>query len=109
MNITIKHLKKIGLEHHPELDFGDDGTKFKVLSYKGVPVTYAKANDEYYISIRFDYSFEINGKSLDYSAYSKLPSYSLTDDFNGVANVDLDQLKANLEVAAKDLNIILGN
>ncbi len=96
--ITVRDLKRAGLVHTPELDFSDDGTNFKMFTYKGVPVSYTKVHGDYYISIRFDY---IDG--LGYETYSKFPSYSLANDFNGVDFVDMDELVKNLEAAAADL------
>lgn len=98
-NFTIANLKKLGAVHVPELDFGDDGTKFKMFEYKGVPVSYAKSEDDHYISIRFDY---VDG--LSYETYKQFPSYKNADEFNGVDTIDEAKLKENLEAAVEDLN-----
>lgn len=96
--ITLNDLKKIGLRHTPDLDFRDDGTKFKMLTYKGLPVSYTKVDGQYYISIRFDYH-----EGLSYDTYSKFPSYKVTDEFNGVGSIDLDKLLLNLKYCRTDL------
>lgn len=96
--ITIRDLKKIGLKHTPELDFSDDGTNFKMFQYHGIPVSYAKAYDMYFIAIRFDY---IDG--MTYENYKTFGSYVNADEFNGVGSVDLVKLKENLIAAETDM------
>lgn len=96
--ITIRDLKKIGLKHTPELDFGDDGNNFKMFTYHGIPVSYLKSDGDYYIAIRFDY---IDG--MTYDKYKTFGSYVNADEFNGVGSVDLDKLKSNLDDALNDM------
>ena len=88
MSFNITNLKKAGFKHTPDLDFSDDGTNFKMFSYKGIPVSYAKSDDIYYIAVRLDYL------DMRYEEYSKLPSYRDGDEFNGVdeRRVDVDKL-----------------
>lgn len=95
--ITVRDLKKAGLVHTPELDFSDDGTNFKMFSYKGIPVSYTKVHGDYYVAIRFDY---IDG--MVYSMYSEFDSYKNANEFNGVETVDMDKLVENLEAAVAD-------
>jgi len=97
---SIKNLKNLGLDRVEALDFSDDGTSFKMFNFNGVPVTYAKANGEYYISVRFDYV-----KDLSYNEYKNWESYSVANDFNGIDenNIDEAKLLENLELCAEDL------
>lgn len=94
---TIRDLKKLGFERREDMDFSDDGSSFKGFIYKGLPLTYLKSNGEYFISLRIDYLNELN-----YDEYSKMKSYELSDEFNGVSYVDGNKLVENAEAILKE-------
>lgn len=97
---TVRELTTRGWKRREDLDFRDDGTKFKGFeSPEGLPLTYTKANGEYYLSLRVDYLNE-----LTYREYSKMESYSLCDEFNGVEEVDPDKLTQNAAQIMREYN-----
>lgn len=97
---TVRELTTRGWKRREDLDFRDDGTKFKGFeSPEGLPLTYTKANGEYYLSLRVDYLNE-----LTYHEYSKMESYSLCDEFNGVEEVDPDKLTQNATQIMREYN-----
>lgn len=97
---TVRELTTRGWKRREDLDFRDDGTKFKGFeSPEGLPLTYTKANGEYYLSLRVDYLNE-----LTYHEYSKMESYSLCDEFNGVEEVDPDKLTQNAAQIMREYN-----
>mgnify|MGYP001079556307 CR=1 FL=1 len=98
--ITIRDLTEAGFERREDLDFADDGTRFKILEYRGMIISYAKANGEYYIAIRPDYLENSGGHSF----YSKLEAYKNVDEFNGVSKVSVGKLVQNVEQLVKEMN-----
>ena len=77
---------------HPEQDFRDDGTSFRLTYYKDtVPVSVASWNGMRFVAIRLDYA------GIDWNQYKE--DYSIIDEFNGVADnkFDMDKFVANCE------------
>ena len=100
---TVRELTARGWKRREDLDFRDDGTKFKGYeSPEGLPLTYTKANGEYYLSLRIDY---LDG--LTYHEYSKMESYKLQDEFNGVEEVDPDKLTQNAAQIMREYKAIV--
>lgn len=97
--ITIADLKKAGFERMEELDFRDDGTKFQMLNYQGMPISYTKVDGRYYISIRPDYL-----PNTEYKVYSKLEAYKNVDEFNGVWYVSVGKLISNIKKLIEEMN-----
>ena len=95
---SISDLKKLGLVHTPELDFADDGNHFKMFTYKGIPVSYLKNDDEYYLAVRFDYL-----ENITYPAYRNFSGYEKSNDFNGTSAIPADDLKEILEECVQNL------
>ncbi len=95
-NLTKANIRKIeGMEKRENLDFEDDGNHFKGFSYKGMPITTLRTDDTTYLSIRVDY---LNGtNNFTYDEWRGTEEYNLTDEFNGVSEIDLDKLLDNLE------------
>lgn len=82
-------LRKIGFERYPEGDFSDDGNRFREYIFDGeLVMSYLKSQGQVYIS------FHPDELGLNYSEYSKVPTYKIADKYNGVPedSVDLDDL-----------------
>ncbi len=86
-NLSIRDLKKAGFVICPEKNFSDDGNHFKMLQYKGMYVSYLKADGMYYISPRGELDCR-----LVWQEYSKLPSYAKLDIYNGTDYFDAEKL-----------------
>lgn len=100
---TIRELTARGWTRREDLDFRDDGNKFKVFEYKnGLLASYTKVNGDYYLSLRLDY---LDG--LSYDEYSKMDSYELTNEFNGVPEVDADKVTENAVKIMEEYNKVL--
>ena len=102
------NFKSAGINRVPEKDFSDDGTRFRMYEYDGVPISYATYDGDGYLSIRVS---EL-ASGLNYYEYSKLPSYREADKYNGVPirTIDLEdvkrickKLKAEYEKALGDI------
>lgn len=96
---TVRDLINNGFIRREDLDFKDDGNSFRGYEYNGLTLTYLKSNGEYYIALRVDYL-----KGLNYNEYSKMESYELADEFNGVSEVDVIKLKENAEIILEEYN-----
>lgn len=92
------NFKGAGIVRAPELDFSDDGNRFRGYKVGEMPITYLKDRGQVYLSIRPDY---LTG--LNYREYSKLPSYPDADKYNGVDENKVD-LKDVVEIATKLYN-----
>lgn len=87
-----------GFVRREDLDFSDDGSYFRGYEYDGMPVTYCKYQDEYFICVRYDYL----ENSFTYEDWKNTEEYKLADEFNGVTEVDVDKLIENcIKVKAK--------
>ena len=103
-NLTLANIKNIeGMIRREDLDFSDDGNKFRGFEYKGMPITTLRSEDITYLSIRWDYlDNEFTGKE-----WRKTEEYELCHKFNGVSEFDIDELVENLEkviAKVKELN-----
>lgn len=98
---TTRELTKRGFVHTPELDFADDGTKFKMFTYKGMPVSYAKHEDHYFIAIRPDYL------ETGYNGWASLSDEAkkAMDSHNGTIAPDTDRLIESIAVVAKEIGL----
>lgn len=102
----VKNLSKVnirnidGFERREDLDFTDDGNKFKGYSYKGMPITTIRCKGETCLSVRVDY---LRNK-FDYKTWMRTEEYKLCDEFNGVSEVDIDKLVENLEKIIAKVN-----
>ena len=100
--LTKANIKAYGIERAPQYDFNDDGNRFKGFIYKGMPMTqcYAKSYGEVYLTIRPDYL----KNNFTFKEWSETEEFVLEDEFNGVSEIDMDKLVANLErvIAKRD-------
>lgn len=93
-NLSVANIKKIeGMVRREDLDFTDDGNRFRGFSYKGMPITTLRSDDTTYLCIRVDYL----DTEFTYKEWMKTEEYRLCDMFNGVSEFDIDELIANLE------------
>lgn len=92
--LTKANVSKYGIEVREDLDFNDDGNRFRGFSYKGMPMTQCKYQGVCYLSIRVDYL----SNNFTYKEWSKTEESKLTDKFNGVCEFDIDELIENLEI-----------
>lgn len=101
-NLSVANIKKIeGFVRREDLDFSDDGNRFRGFEYKGMPITTLRSHDETYLSIRVDY---LENKSFTHNEWYKTEEYKLCDEFNGVGEIDLDKLIENLEKIIAKVN-----
>lgn len=102
----VKNLSKVnirnidGFERREDLDFTDDGNKFKGYSYKGMPITTIRCKGETCLSVRVDY---LRNK-FDYKTWMQTEEYKLCNEFNGVPEIDIDKLVENLEKIIAKVN-----
>lgn len=93
-NLTVANIKKIeGMVRREDLDFTDDGNRFRGFEYKGMPITTLRSGDETYLSIRVDYL----DNEFTFNEWIETEEYQLTHEFNGVSEIDLEKLIENLE------------
>lgn len=92
--LTKANCEKYGIEVAPELDFNDDGNKFRGFIYKGLPMTQCYADGICYLCIRVDY---LRDSNFTYSDWMNTEEYYLCDEFNGVSEFDMEKLISNLE------------
>lgn len=87
-----------GFVRREDLDFRDDGTKFYGYEYAGMPITYAKDSNYYYICVRVDYL----KNDFTYTDWMETEEYRLGEEFNGVGEVDEKKLAENcVKIRAK--------
>ena len=91
--LTKANCEKYGIEVAPELDFSDDGNKFRGFMYNGMPMTQCYADGTCYLCIRVDYL----SNSFTYKEWMNTEEYYLCDQFNGVNEFDIEKLIENLE------------
>lgn len=95
----IKNLSKNVVKMNPnfhvreDLNFSDDGNRFKGFDYKGLPITTLRSENITYCSVRVDYLHN----DFTYNEWSKTAEYRLEDEFNGVSEIDLGKLVENCE------------
>ena len=96
----IKNLSKNVVKKYPDfhlredLNFVDDGSHFRGFDYKGLPITTLRTEDTTYCDIRVDY---LRGNEFTWTEWFEAGGYELTNEFNGVSEIDLDKLIENCE------------
>ena len=102
----IKNLSKTIVSKNPnfhvreDLNFSDDGNRFRGFDYKGMPITTLRADNETYLSIRVDYL----NNNFTYNEWMGTEEWKLAYEFNGVSEIDLDKLIDNLEKVIAKVN-----
>ena len=82
-----------GFIRREDLDFTDDGARFTAYEYNGLVITKTTYRGEYFISIRIDYLTDVN---FVYDDYKDKEWYKLCDKFNGVYEINIDELRATI-------------
>lgn len=104
-SLTKANAAKYGIDVREDLNFSDDGNRFRGFSYKGMPMTQCVSRGECYLSIRVDY-LENN---FTYKEWMQTKEYALCDEFNGVNEFDIEKLIENLEKVIAKVNEINSN
>jgi hypothetical protein len=100
-NLSLANIRNIvGFERREDLDFSDDGNRFRGFEYRGMPITTLRADGETYLCIRVDYL----ENSFTWNEWAETEEYMLCDEFNGVSDFDLDELIENLEKVIAKVN-----
>ena len=94
-SLTKANAGKYGIEVREDLNFNDDGNRFKGFSYKGMPLTQCVSCGETYLAIRVDYLYSTN--KFTTKEWMATEEYKLEDEFNGCTSIDTDKLIENLE------------
>lgn len=93
-SLTVANIRNIeGMVRREDLDFTDDGNRFRGFSYKGMPITQCRSCGETYLSIRVSYL----SNEFTYREWMDTKEFALCNEFNGVSEIDLDKLIENLE------------
>ena len=82
-----------------DLNFSDDGNRFRGFDYKGLPITTLRADDRTYLSVRWDYM----DNDFTVKEWMQTEESMLADEFNGCDAVDLDKLIDNCERIIKKI------
>lgn len=100
-NLSVANIRKYeGFERREDLDFSDDGNRFRGFSYKGMPITTLRTDNTTYLSIRVDY-LENSFTTKDWIAAN---GWVLCDKFNGVSEFDMEDLIEVLEEVIAKVN-----
>lgn len=105
--VTANRIKNIeGFEYLPQYNFSDDGNRFTMWMYKGIP--FSQHRDSKYgtfISLRYDYLPALKKAGLTdltmdapWEMWSKTEAYKLGDEFNGgIEGFELEDLIDTIE------------
>ena len=95
---TLRELTKRGCTRREEKDFRDDGTKFKVVYYNDLEITYTKWEGEYFLAIHIDYYDR-------HLQYEDIPQelFELANEFNGCYEVDPDKVIENAKIISEEV------
>lgn len=105
--VTANRIKNIeGFEYLPQYNFSDDGNRFTMWMYKGIP--FSQHRDSKYgtfISLRYDYLPTLKEAGLTdltmdapWEMWSKTEAYKLGDKFNGgIEGFELEDLMSTIE------------
>lgn len=100
-NLSVANIKKIeGMVRREDLDFSDDGNRFRGFEYKGMPITTLRSDETTYLCIRVDYL----ESEFTYKEWMATEEYHLCDEFNGVYEFDVEKLIENLEKVIAKFN-----
>lgn len=105
-SVTENRIKNIeGFVRLPQFDFSDDGSRFTVWMYKGIP--FSQHRDSRYgtfICLRYDYLPTMKKAGLTditmdapWKMWSETETYRLGNKFNGVDGFELEDLMNTIE------------
>lgn len=105
-SVTENRIKNIeGFKYLPQYNFSDDGSRFTMWMYKGIP--FSQHRDSRYgtfIYLRYDYLPTMKKDGLtditmdaSWEVWSKTEAYKLGNKFNGVDSFELEDLMNTIE------------
>lgn len=105
-SVTESRIQKIeGFKYLPQYNFSDDGSRFTMWMYKGIP--FSQHRDSRYgtfIYLRYDYLPTMKKDGLTditmdapWEMWSKTEAYKLGNTFNGVDSFELEDLMNTIE------------
>lgn len=105
--VTEKRIEDIeGFVRLPQFDFSDDGSRFTMWAYKGIPFSqYRSSKYGTFISLRYDYLKSLKKEDLTditmeapWTMWSKTEAYKLGEKFNGgIDGFELEDLMVTIE------------
>lgn len=88
-NLSMNIVKQnVGFERREDLDFSDDGNRFRGYEYRGLPITTLRSDNVTYLQIREDYM----DNAFTHNEWRKTDEYNLCYKYNGVSDFDLYEL-----------------
>lgn len=105
-SVTENRIKNVeGFVRLPQFDFSDDGSRFTMWMYKGIPFSQHR-DSEYgtFICLRYDYLPTMKKAGLTdiamdapWKMWSETAAYKLGNKFNGVDGFELEDLMNTIE------------
>lgn len=96
-NLTEKNINGTGIIRRPDMDFSDDGTRFRMFQYKDLFLSITKYKGTIYLDMRVDYM----KTDFPYSDWSKVEECKLCEKYNG------NFTEFDMEEFIKDCDIVL--
>ncbi len=89
----------------PQFDFSDDGNRFTMWAYKGIPFSQHRSSNGTFICLRYDYLKSLKEEGLTditmdapWRMWSETEAYRLGDKFNGgIDGFELEDLMTTIE------------
>ena len=101
-NLSVANIKGTNFVRREDLDFSDDGNRFRGYSYKGLPITTLYSDGCVYCDVRPDY-LQYNG--IPWEMWKETEEYKLCNKYNGTSElIDLDDLANICEKVLAKLN-----
>lgn len=89
-NLSVANIKGTNFVRREDLDFSDDGNRFRGFSYKGLPITTLYSDGCVYCDVRPDY---LQYKDVPWEMWKETEEYKLCDKYNGTSElIDLEDL-----------------
>ena len=89
-NLSVANIKGTNFVRREDLDFSDDGNRFRGFSYKGLPITTLYSDGYVYCDVRPDY---LQYKGVPWEMWKETEEYKLCDKYNGTSElIDLEDL-----------------
>ena len=89
---------KYGIKRDPQKDFLDDGNRFRFYNYKGLPISYLKDGEDYYLDLRLDYLGI-------YLTLENSKTINILNKYNGCKEINMEELIEDCEYIIKNYNI----
>ena len=105
-NLSVKNIREFeDFIRREDLDFIENGKRYKAFSYKGIPITTLREDIITYLCIRVDcLENEFTYKEwMKYKEWMQSEEYKLCDKFNGVFEFDIDELVEIIENIVKKI------